>query len=150
MSEYKLIEEILSRSSSKIWNDAKKEWILTDIEFADSDICLCGHNPIVEVCFLENEITQERVKVGNCCVKKFIGLPSDKIFNGIKKIKCDIEDSTNNDTISYAYNKGWINKWEFDFYSNIYRKRKLTPKQYNKKIMINETILSSLKNNKKV
>ena len=78
--------------------------------------------------------------VGNCCVKKFIGLPSDKIFQAVKRVRKDSSESLNAEAIAYAFEKGWINEWERDFYSDIMRKRKLSQKQARKKEQVNERI----------
>jgi hypothetical protein len=81
MSEFKLTEEIINRSQSKVWDMAKLEWSLHKIYEADEpETCLCGHFPIIEICTLRNKLNGQFATVGNCCVKKFIGLPSDLIF----------------------------------------------------------------------
>lgn len=88
MSEYKLTEEIIKLSQSKLWDVAKSEWTLYEIYEADKpERCLCGHFPIIEICNLKNKLNSNYATVGNCCVKKFIGLPSDKIFQVIKRVK---------------------------------------------------------------
>jgi hypothetical protein len=141
MSEYKLIKEIIALSSSSIWDIAKLEWSLHEIyETEDPDTCLCGKFPIIEICILYNRVNGNYAIVGNCCVKKFLGLPSDKIFQAVKRVKKDITKSLNTDAIEHAFNKGWLNKWEFDFYIDIMHKRNLTQKQAVKKIEINEKI----------
>ena len=53
---------------------------LEDIYSEDEpETCFCGHFPINELCFL------------NVCVKKFLGLPSDKIFDAVNRITKDSE-----------------------------------------------------------
>ncbi|MBE4160105.1 hypothetical protein HJ102_22715 [Vibrio parahaemolyticus] len=134
MSEYKLTEEIIKLSQSQLWDVAKSEWTLYEIYEADEpERCLCGHFPIIEICTLKNKLNSNYATVGNCCVKKFIGLPSDKIFQAIKRVRKDDEKSLNAEAISHAYDKGWINDWEKSFYLDVMRKRKLTPNQLNKK-----------------
>lgn len=127
--EYKLTQEIIARSSSSIWDKAKLEWVLHEIyEAEEPDTCLCGKFPIIEVCVLHNRANGNFAIVGNSCVKKFIGLPSDKIFQAIKRVRKDATKSLNADAIAHALKKGWINEWESDFYTDIMRKRILTPK----------------------
>ncbi|TBT59496.1 hypothetical protein D5E76_07095 [Vibrio parahaemolyticus] len=134
MSEYKLTEEIIKLSQSQLWDVAKSEWTLYEIYEADEpERCLCGHFPIIEICTLKNKLNSNYATVGNCCVKKFIGLPSDKIFQAIKRVRKDDEKSLNAEAISHAYDKGWVNDWEKSFYLDVMRKRKLTPNQLNKK-----------------
>lgn len=141
-NKYKLIEEITSLSQSKIWLLVKLEWELDYIYFeSEPETCLCGHFPIIEVCVLRNRHNRNTAIVGNICVKKFIGLPSDNIFQAIKRITKDEEKSLNLETIKYAHNKNWISDKDFNFYSDIYRKRYLTSKQLNWKVKINQRVL---------
>ena len=142
MTEFKLISEIISKSLSDTWEDAKKEWVLSNIYFAESpETCLCGHFPIIELCELKNNKNGNNATVGNCCVKKFIGLSSDKIFQAVKRIRNDSGKSLNAETLELALDNNWINSWEFDFYTDTLRKRKLTEKQMQKRNQINEKII---------
>ena len=86
---------------------------------------MCGHFPIIELCVLSNRVNANQATVGNCCVKKFIGLPSDKIFEAMKRIRNDSAKSANAETIQHAFERHWINEWEKNFYINIMRKRNL-------------------------
>ena len=145
MSQQQLTTEILARSHSQEWATAKIEWLLEEIYEDESfDTCLCGHFPIREICLLRNKINQHLVKVGNCCVKKFIGLPSDKIFQAIKRIRKDSEKSLNTEAVQYALHRGWISAWEHDFYLDIMKKRKLSPKQATKKTDIHAKFLLNM------
>jgi hypothetical protein len=141
MGQYQLAQELIALSSSSSWDKAKLEWALQEIYEADEpETCLCGKFPIIEVCILRNRINGKRATVGNCCVKKFIGLPSDKIFQAVKRVRKDSTKSLNAEAISLARERGWLNQWEHDFYFSIMRKRSLTPKQDQKKVEINEKI----------
>ena len=146
MSEYRLTQGIIELSDAKIWDDAKLEWRLAEVyEAEEPDTCLCGHFPIIEICVLHNVINGNTTIVGNCCVRKFIGLPSDKIFQAIKRLRKNNEKSLNAEAIQYAREKKWINEWEKSFYLDIMQKRNLSPKQLNKKIQINEKIVHNMK-----
>ena len=149
LSEYKLMEEIVARSIANKWDEAKLEWKLDEIyESEDRERCLCGHFPIKEICVIANHKNANKVNVGNCCVKKFIGLPSDKIFQAIKRVRKEEEKSLNAEAIDYAKERHWINAWERDFYLDVMRKRKLTPKQRSKKIQINKKLANNMKRRK--
>lgn len=142
MSEYKLIEQIIKLSDSKNWEDAKQEWSLATVYEADEpETCLCGHHPIIELCILVNSYNRQHATVGNCCVKKFLGIRSDKLFESIKKIKKEPRKSVNEDMLIYAYRKGWITDWERNFYDDILRKRVLSYKQEGIKYKINDKIV---------
>ena len=146
VSEFKLTNEIIELSSSNIWDAAKLEWELDEIYEADEPgRCLCSHFPIIETCILKNKVNGNLATVGNCCVKKFIGLPSDKIFQAIKRVRKDNEKSLNAEAIEHAFNKRWINDWEKGFYLDVMRKRKLTVSQLQKKIQINEKLEKNMK-----
>ena len=133
--KYQLIPELLSRSHSKMWSDAKKEWQLKNIYYLDNEpqSCLCGHYPIKEVCVLINNITGSIAEVGNCCVQKFFSLDANyklsSVFQSLKRISKDISKSVNLDTIRYAEYLCIWNKKNIDFYLDTYRKHKLSKKQ---------------------
>jgi hypothetical protein len=149
MSQQQLTAEIIARSYNQTWITAKTEWLLEEIYEADNpDTCLCGHFPIREICVLRNKINKNVAIVGNCCVKKFIGLPSDKIFQAIKRIRKDAEKSLNTEAIQYALNRHWVSEWEHDFYTDIMKKRLLSPKQAAKKADINAKFLRNMERKK--
>jgi len=146
MSEYKLTEEILKRSQSKVWDMAKLEWKLNEIYEADEpETCLCGHFPIIEICILQNKLNAQFATVGNCCVKKFIGLPSDLIFQAVKRVRKDNQKSLNTEAIQHAYEKGWINEWEYKFTIDTMRKRNLSGKQLQTRMKVNEKMLANMR-----
>ena len=145
MSEYKLTQEIISLSVADIWDLAKQEWLLEIYEADEPDTCLCGHFPIIEICILHNKRNNNTATVGNCCVKKFIGLPSDKIFQAVKRVRKDRTKSLNAEAIEHAFQRNWINGWERNFYLNIMRKRSLTSSQLQKKMQVNEKMLNNMR-----
>ncbi len=146
MSEYRLIGEIIPLSRSSNWEEAKQEWQLSEVYQAEEpEICLCGHYPIIELCILRNRHNGKNATVGNCCVKKFIGLPSDLIFQAVKRIRSDNEKSLNSQALTHAISKGWINKWEYDFYHAVMRKRLLSPKQMTAKRNINLKFINNMR-----
>ncbi|MCE7517177.1 hypothetical protein LZG37_03425 [Halomonas titanicae] len=146
MSEYRLTSEIISRSVSDIWDAAKLEWALSAVyEAEEPETCLCGHFPIIELCILHNPSNGNYATVGNCCVKKFLGLNSEKIFQAIKRVRKDSERALNAEAIEHGFNRGWINQWERDFYISTMRKRKLYPKQLAKRIQVNEKFSQNLR-----
>ena len=121
------------------------EWTLNDVYESDEpETCLCGHFPIIELCNLRNKVNGKYATVGNCCVKKFIGLPSDLIFQAVKRVRSDHAKSLNGEAIEYAFGKGWINEWERDFYFKIMRKRNLSEKQRAKKVEINDKFVANM------
>lgn len=146
MSEYKLTQGIIELSEAKTWDSAKLEWKLAEVYEADEpETCLCGHFPIIEICILSNTKNRNSTSVGNCCVKKFMGLPSDKIFTAVKRVRKDNEKSLNAEAIQYAFEKNWINDWEKSFYLDIMRKQNLSTKQLATKIKINEKLARNMK-----
>ncbi len=138
-----LKEAILSRSVAQDWDVAKREWKLVQIYEADEpDTCLCGHTPIIEICVLANTLNGRRAEVGNRCVKRFLGLRSDLIFTGVKRIRTDINKSLNSDSTVFFYEQGIINKWEYDFQNNTHSKRILSGKQMETRKNINMKVLN--------
>ena len=146
MSEYKLTQGIIELSEAITWDAAKLEWKLAEVYEADEpETCLCGHFPIIEICILSNIKNTNSTNVGNCCVKKFMRLPSDKIFTAVKRVRKDNEKSLNAEAIEYAFEKNWINDWEKSFYLDIMRKRNLSTKQLETKIKINMKLAGNMK-----
>ncbi|MGA2302400.1 MAG: hypothetical protein ABSG77_17105 [Candidatus Acidiferrum sp.] len=146
MPEFKLTSEIIKRSVARTWDKAKLEWSLLDVYEADEpETCLCGHYPIVELCVIQNRLNGGQATVGNCCVKKFVGLPSDEIFQGVKRVRKDKSKSLNPEAINHAFERGWIDSGQHDFYLNVMRKRRLTFKQKAKKLQINELVLQRMR-----
>ena len=146
MAEFRLTQEIVNRSHATTWDQAKLEWVLNDIYEADEPAtCLCGHSPIIELCNLRNKLNGSFATVRNCCVKKFIGLPSDLIFQAVKRIRSDNAKSLNAEAIDYAHTKSWISEWERTFYFDIMRKRVLTVKQRTKKLQINRKFIVNMR-----
>ena len=123
--EWMLIKEILELSENKIWNEAKKEWRLKDINKSkEPSTCLCGHYPILELCLMQNNKNNKETIVGNCCVNKFLDeSKQNKMFTAIAKGK------VNKSLILLSYEKGIINDSERDFLLNVWRKRILSEKQ---------------------
>ena len=145
MSEYKLTSRLIDLSVKNTWDEAKLEWRLEHVWREDQpDTCLCGHFPIIEICLLRNHKNNNTTIVGNCCVKKFTNLPSDLIFQAVKRIEDDIDRAINYETISHAHEKGWINDWERKFYINTWRKRKLSESQHTTRVRINRKVLANI------
>ena len=148
MTEYKLSMEIVDLSKANNWDIAKQEWFLDYIYIIpkkdDPEVCLCGHYPIREVCIIKNKENNNTAIVGNCCVTKFIGVNSNKLLSAIKKVKKDHRNSFNVDCIELALKKVLINQWEYNFYISIWRKKILTKKQWDRKVIINEKILGGI------
>jgi|SRR3989344_3203392 len=142
MPEYKLFKEIIKLSVAKEWEEAKKEWALDHIyDSLEAQTCLCGHFPIIEICTIKNVKNNEHALVGNCCINKFLGLGTNKLFNSLKRIRDDIDKSVSKALIDLSFDKQIINEWEKDFYESILKKRKLSTKQREKKEGINKKLL---------
>lgn len=136
--------EILSRSYSNMWDVAKSEWSVVDMEYVDEpETCLCGHFPIVEVFTLENKYTGEKVRVGNVCVNKFIH--KNKAFAGYKRILKSKMASVTVDLLNFARDRKIITINDYDFYVSIIRKRVLSERQYKWKTDINLRIINYIK-----
>ena len=138
-----LKKNILLLSDASEWEAARKEWHLVDvIESEEPETCLCGHYPIIEICTIRNTITKNCADVGNRCVKKFLGINSDKIFSALKRIRKDLAKSLNVDSIVFFKERRTITGWEYDFLLDTRLKRELSEKQLSKRKAINEKILS--------
>ena len=141
--EYKLIDEILKLSNSLEWVIARKEWNFELVYQSENyETCLCGHHPIINICVIKNKLNGITTEVGNCCINKFLGIDEgNRIFDSVNKLKKDKTKSLNIDALLYINKLGQLTDYEYKFYSDIMRKRKLSEKQLNLKIKINEKFL---------
>jgi hypothetical protein len=147
---YRLAEEIIALSVANTWAEAKREWALVEVYFADEPRrCLCSHYPIIECCVIRNRLNGNEVIVGNCCVKRFRGLPSAKVFEALKRVIKDRGAALNQAAVEYAHDRGWLSDGERDFYLNTirpsYRLKGLSPKQLATRVKINERVLARLR-----
>lgn len=140
-----LSQAILKMSEAEDWETARKEWALVDVIEADvPDTCLCGHYPIIEICEIHNRVTGQSTEVGNVCVKRFLGVRSDLIFSGIKRVRKDIEKSLNADCIAFFRQRGLLTNWEYGFLQDTLRKRNLSAKQLETRVRINNKVLAAV------
>ncbi len=140
-----LRDAIVARSVEKSWEAARLEWRLNHIfEVDDPETCLCGHFPIIEICVLANRKNGQSAEVGNVCVKRFLGIRSDKIFSCVKRLRKNIDKAPNPETIELLYEQTLITAWERTFSYNTLKKRNLTSKQLAKRREINDKILANI------
>lgn len=140
-----LSREILSRSQAADWETARKEWVLIEIyESDEAETCLCEHWPIREICVIRNRLNGQSTEVGNVCVKRFLGIRSDLIFAGIKRIRRDISKSLNADSIVFFYERGIITDWEYGFLQDTKLKRVLSVRQAETRENINRKVLAAI------
>jgi hypothetical protein len=138
-----LAREIIARSVADNWPLARREWDLADVYFCRDPLgtCLCTHFPIVEHCLLVNRENGNRAVVGNVCVHRFFGLPSEAIFKGLRRIAGDQTRSMGEAAVEHAHQHGWMNDWERSFYLDTCCKRRLSPRQLAKREQINLQVL---------
>ncbi|CAJ0962226.1 unnamed protein product, partial [Mesorhabditis belari] len=147
----RLQEEIISRSNSKNWETARREWELSYIYMSGGngpESCLCGQNPIVELCVLRNNENRREAVVGNVCVNKFMGIhQGKKIFQAFHRVAKDSSKGLNEESIIYAHQHGWINDWEKGFYLDTWRKQyaTLSDKQRAKRTEINSLVMQMIR-----
>lgn len=136
--------EMIARSRSTDWPQAKLEWDLRDVfRVAEEQTCLCGHHPIFQICTLRNQLTREEAEVGNVCVEKFLGMRSKRIFSALKRVRLDGARSLNKEAVDIFTNLGAISAQEAEEYLSFYRKRKnITEEQVALKLLINQQVLA--------
>lgn len=140
---YKLTDEIISLSTSKYWESAKREWSFEFAYYSENlETCLCGHYPIKNICVIKNSTNAKSTEVGNCCINKFLGIDDgNKIFTSIKRLKEDITKSISAEVIDYLKEKKLLTDFEYKFYTDTFRKRKLSEKQLEIRERINQKFL---------
>jgi hypothetical protein len=139
---YKLVEEILERSVAPTWPEARREWKLKDIYTADEPgACLCGKYPIIEICIIVNRKNGNVAMVGNECVKRFMGMPSERLFANLRRIARNLDAAPSKALLDHAIERGWLDEWQKEFSLKTYCNRRLTPRQRTKRREINSVIL---------
>ncbi|UUL81895.1 hypothetical protein [Sphingomonas qomolangmaensis] len=136
--------EMIARSSEQDWQQAKLEWDLEDVFRASEERdCLCGHNPIFQICTLRNQITQSTAEVGNVCVERFLGMRSKRIFSAIKRVRDDENRSLNKEAIEMFRKLRIISHSDATEYLVFYRRRKnVTDDQRELKRQVNAAVLA--------
>ena len=136
---------ILQFSQAAEWEAARLEWTLHQVYFNPmTQTCLCTHSPIMEVCVLENPLTRHRVEVGNCCVKRFLELPSGLIFDALKRVRQQDTNALNEEAVRFFHQKGYLTDWDKAFYLDTLRKRKLSARQQTVRQRINQKVMRQL------
>jgi hypothetical protein len=124
-----LQRHILSLSEAKNFFDARKEWNIKEVEILeDFDKCPCGQ-PIKERCHIENDINKNKTYVGNICINQLLGISTNNLFEGLKRIIEDSQANPNEDLIVHARSRGYIHPREYQFLIEMKRKRKKSFKQ---------------------
>lgn len=107
--------------------------------YGDSN-CACGHKIKFEHIFHRGE---EELIIGSTCAKLF---PDYQFAEAVQKLTKDTTKSFRCEgTLIILQSKGIINDWEYRFYFDTCRKRKLSVKQLNHRIRINTKILTFFK-----
>lgn len=142
-NKQRLEEHIRPLSENNQFSIAKTEWKLVDIEICDDfDHCPCGQG-IKELCHIENTLNGNRTYVGNVCVKRFLGIDTGSMFDGLKRITADLAANPNHDLIVHAHRLGYLHgDNEYEFLMQIKNKRKLSQKQIAWKKKINRRIVA--------
>ena len=137
-----LQREILTRSVAPDFATARLEWHLQTVyylDYEDNMSCACTKDHIMEVCIIENTRTGATLEVGNVCVKKFMPeFNSSLIFQGLGSLRQN--HCPNKITTAFLHQKKIITQWEFNFLTNMFRKRLMSPSQSHKLAEILEEI----------
>lgn len=135
--------EMIARSHDKDWQQAKLEWDLELVfQVSNPQVCLCGHQPILQICSLKNHLTGQQAEVGNVCVERFLGIRSRRIFSALKRIRADLKRSLNKEAIAMFQKLKVISYHDAEEYLTFYRKRKhVTDEQWELKQEVNQVVL---------
>jgi len=138
--DHPLVKAVVSLSCNKEWAAAKNEWVYKSTWFAtrreDMERCACGHYPIKEIITVANKVNGNEAVIGNCCIQRFnfIGFDS-KVFEGLSKQRI------NESIILLAHKDRIISDWEIGFMLDVYRKKRMSPRQYEYYANISKKIL---------
>jgi hypothetical protein len=146
MAHEQLIEGLLPLSVSDRWSIARREWVLSHIEISEEPrTCVCGQYPINELCYLHNTHNNADALVGNVCVQNFMGIESRPLFAAAKRLAKDLRKPMGERLYLFAVESRWLSAFEVGFYSNTRKRKRLTAKQMDVRIAINEKVLSLIR-----
>lgn len=119
-----LKEEIIERSFAKTWKEAKKEWQIDySYNSEDREKCICGHYPLFECVVIKNIRNHNDAVVDSVCARKFIDFSQyDPIWASFFNLLQDPFKSLNLMAAGYAFDKNWINDFEYDFSTDSFGK----------------------------
>ena len=146
---WRLPEFLVALSDGDTFPAVLREWELAYVEHLEkgeeSETCLCTHQPIREVCHIQNLQNGNVAIVGNCCVKKFEGdtafKGTHKIFDSLKRLRKDRNKNANEELIQYAYDRRILTKNEYDEYLGIWRNRTFTDRELKLIPRLNQRII---------
>ena len=144
MPQFDLFSPIIRMSEADTWEAAALEWNLITIEWRDEGgHCICTHF-IKEHCQIENMINGNQTIVGNCCINKFPQF-TGKVYNLGSAFRALRNKKVNPALIEFALDEKVINAWEYNYMMDIWRKRKLSRVQRDKKDQITRKIYRACK-----
>ena len=118
--------EVLPRSEADSFEDARHEWSLSKVEISMVyDKCACGHK-IKHICYLKNLLNGNKVKVGNTCVNKFIGIDTAGVFRSLQRLISGKGKEPSPDLRKFCKNSAIIDRDEYEFLTRTYRKTALS------------------------
>lgn len=133
---------ILELSESTEWLEAKPEWELHLVYLDSERACVCGHQPIKQICVIKNRENRNEAEVGNVCVHNFMQLASRRIFAVLRRVRAEITKSLNPAALDLFARRGVISRSEHDEYLEYWRKRtNMTIQQRTQKIEINRRVV---------
>lgn len=142
------MDSLVKDSTITDFTKAKEEWILVNVEKHDDwNQCLCGKD-IKELCYIKNKVNEKVLIVGNECINKIC--PSGNYSTKTKKLFASIKKLSKNNKldkllIEYCFERKILNDWEYKFSLDTHFKNQLSEKQMNRRKIINEKILRSVK-----
>jgi hypothetical protein len=124
-STSKIIPILLEKSERSVWSEARTEWRRTGIDLIKGHdrvaSCECGQ-PITECCYVQNTLNGTELILGNCCAK-VVWEDISNVFQALK------DRRINAALIAYASQLGYIDDREESFLQDVWRKRRMSPKQ---------------------
>jgi hypothetical protein len=70
--EWQLIQNVIQRSTSQNWEQARIEWAVASVRRASGSTCICTHHPITKLFRIVNQRNENSLEVGCECVKFFL------------------------------------------------------------------------------
>jgi len=120
-----LQKAVISRSESKQWATAKREWRMKNYYYATNKCCPCSPRTVANITVIVNTITFEELEICNSCAERYFGITlSSSIENSLRRIKKNILLGVNTQSLDYLLKNHVINTGIYKCYQTAIRQRK--------------------------
>lgn len=148
---HRLWNNLKEHCNSELWEDARKEWKVVDIEFTDDDEkCVCG-KALHNLFYAKNIKNGSSVILGSECVETVTGANPKSVSTNLGKVLKDKKIALNEAAILFLCDAGVLNEGRERIFLEDTCKRKfkkMSEKQQKWRLAINDKVIRYLNRRK--